>query len=85
MYALLLHAHPASLPPHRTHTPNPNPAGRKKSVEARDALLRSLHAYPCNWSAWQVRVWTSAVSVELECNSARQVGVWTSADSVDLG
>lgn len=26
--------------------------GRERKAEAQGVLLRSLHAYPCNWSAW---------------------------------
>jgi hypothetical protein len=29
---------------------------RKKVKEGREALLRSIEIYPCNWQAWQVRL-----------------------------
>ena len=28
---------------------------RKKAKEGREALIKSIEIYPCNWSAWQVR------------------------------
>lgn len=28
----------------------------KREVEAREALVTAVTLYPCNWSAWQVRL-----------------------------
>lgn len=38
---------------------------RERRAEAREALLRSVHGYPCNWSAWQALAAAAAPGQEL--------------------